>query len=599
MFVMCFALTAGVANPVLVSAEELQESVTVSGNDVSSKVVSDDVMPEETMIQEETVVLEEVMASEVEVTEETAVSENETETIAEEAADLSYTDENGNVFAYILDEGGNATITGITVSGVALVIPERINEAPVVAVDNANQCVVTNPEVRIPELTINCHTIGERAFYGTSIGTLTIGEDVKAFVVCNDGDYNFDYYYLQFAYAKIDKVVFQAVELVTGLATGNSSDTFYGPFYRASIGDLEIGSGVALIPEMLFCGASMELETLELQVERVGAYAFSGSGITIGHLTLGEGVKCFEVFSNSSSLNHYWHQFSSANIGKLTFHANDLQMGRPVESNGSRDLFPPFQYATIGSLEIGSEITRIPEMFIYGAKITMEELRITQPVVEAYAFCGSDISIGTLILDSTLVSFEESYYSTKLFHHFNQFSYANIGTLKLYTPDLQVNKKYEKSTNSDVFSGFYGATVGSLEIGSEVQVIPEYFLYYATMSMEELSIHTPEIGPCAFGGGKISFGTLTIGKEVTTFPESFYSTGIFHYWRQFANCSIGHLVYEADAAAVVNDVEAITSASADLDGPFIGASIGTFTLKENVTCIPDYLLRGAKLRRLY
>ena len=194
-----------------------------------------------------------------------------------------------------------------------------------------------------------------------------------------------------------------------------------------------------------------------------------------------------------------------------------------------------------------------------------------------------------------MVSFEESYYSTNLFHQFNQFSHANIGTLKLYTPDLQVNKKYEKSTSSDVFSGFYGATVGSLEIGSEVQVIPEYFLYCATMSMEELSIHTPEIGPCAFGGGKISFGTLTIGEEVTTFPESFYSTGIFHYWRQFANCSIGHLVYEADAAAVVNDVEAITSASADLDGPFIGASIGTFTLKENVTCIPDYLLRGAKL----
>lgn len=596
MFVLCFALTAGVTSPVvLVSAEELQESVTVSGNDVSSTVVSDDVMSEETMIQEETVVLEEVMASEVEVTEETAVSETETEPVAEETADLSYTDENGNVFTYILDESGNVTITGITVSGAALVIPERIDEAPVIAVNNANQCVVTNPGIRIPELTINCHTIGERAFYGTTIGTLTIGEDVKAFVVCNDGDYSYNYYYLQFAYAKIDKVVLQAVELVTGLNTGKSTDTFYGPFYRASIGDLEIGSGVTLIPEMLFCGATMELETLELQVERIGAYAFSGSGITIGHLILGEGVECFEVFSNSSNLDHYWNQFSSANIGKLTFYANDLQLGRPVESNGSRDLFPPFQNATIGSLEIGSEITRIPEMFIYGAKITMEKLRITQPVVEAYAFCGSNISIGTLILDSTLESFEESYYSTDLFHHFQQFSYANIGTLKLYTPHLQVNKKYEKSTSSDVFSGFYGATVGSLEIGSEVQVIPEYFLYYTTMNMEELNIHTPEIGPCAFGGGKISFGTLTIGKEVTTFPESFYSTGIFHYWRQFANCSIGHLVYEADAAAVVNNVEAITSASADLDGPFIGASIGTFTLKENVTCIPDYLLRGAKL----
>jgi len=612
MFVLCFALTAGGTSPaVTVSAEVQQENVTAEVETGAEKIEELTAMEKSAVMEVATelganieqsitvsgndVVAEEVAASEVEVTEETAVSETGTEPIAEAATDLSYTDENGNVFTYILDEVGNATVTGITVSGAALVIPEMINEAPVIAVDNANQCVVMNPEVAITELTINCNTIGERAFYGTTIGTLTIGEDVKAFVVCNDGDYSFDYYYLQFAYAKIDKVVFQAVELVTGLATGNSSDTFYGPFYRASIGDLEIGSGVTLIPEMLFCGASMELETLELQVERIGAYAFSGSGITIGHLILGEGVKCFEVFSNSSNLDHYWNQFSSANIGTLSFYANDLQLGRPVESNGSRDLFPPFQNATIGSLEIGSEITRIPEMFIYGAKITMEELRITQPEVEAYAFCGSDISIGTLILDSTLESFEESYYSTNLFHHFQQFSYANIGTLKLYTPDLQVNKKYEKSTNSDVFSGFYGATVGSLEIGSEVQVIPEYFLYYATMNMEELSIHTPEIGPCAFGGGKISFGTLTIGKEVITFPESFYSTGIFHYWRQFSNCSIGELIYEADAAAVVNNVEAITSASADLDGPFIGASIGTFTLKENVTCIPDYLLRGAKL----
>ncbi|MBR4060658.1 MAG: leucine-rich repeat protein [Lachnospiraceae bacterium] len=581
VFMLCFALTAGMVSPVVsVSAEELQESVAVEMDAEAEQI-------EESSVMEVT--------TELEANEEQSLTISGNDVVAEAATDLSYTDENGNVFIYILDESGNATITGITVSGAALVIPEVINEVPVIAVDNANQRVVMNPEVAIPELTINCHTIGERAFYGTSIGTLTIGEDVKAFVVCNDGDYSYNYYYLQFAYAKIDKVVFQATELVAGLNTGKSTDTFYGPFYRASIGALEIGSGVTLIPEMLFCGASMELETLELQVERIGAYAFSGSGITIEHLILGEGVKCFEVFSNSSSLNHYWHQFSSANIGKLTFYANDLQIGRPVESNGSRDLFPPFQNATIGSLEIGSEITRIPEMFIHGAKITIEELRITQPVVEAYAFCGSNISIGTLVLDSTLESFEESYYSTNLFHHFNQFSYANIGTLKLYTPDLQVNKKYEKSTNSDVFSGFYGATVGSLEIGSEVQAIPEYFLYYATMNMEELNIHTPEIGPNAFGGGKISFGTLTIGKEVTTFPESFYSTGIFHYWRQFANCSIGHLIYEADAAAVENDVETITSASADLDGPFIGASIGTLTLKENVTCIPDYLLRGAKL----
>ena len=222
MFVLCFALTAGVLSPVVrVNAEELQESeaaeVTVEAEQI-----------------EESSVME--VSTEQEANEEQSLTVSGNDVVAEAATDLSYTDESGNVFTYILDEVGNATVTGITVSGAVLVIPEMINEAPVIAVDNANQCVVMNPEVAITELTINCNTIGERAFYGTTIGTLTIGEDVKAFVVCNDGDYSFDYYYLQFAYAKIDKVVFQAVELVTGLATGNSSDTFYGPFYRASIG---------------------------------------------------------------------------------------------------------------------------------------------------------------------------------------------------------------------------------------------------------------------------------------------------------------------------------------------------------------------------
>lgn len=611
VFVLCFALTAGGAIPVVpVNAEELQESVaakvaaeetgqsgTVSGNDAVAGNASEETGTAGDAVTEsvstETVPADDAMGTvSGNDLEPSAISE-ETETV--EVTDLSYTDEQGNVFTYVVDDEGNATITGIRVSGAALVIPEMINEALVIAVNNANQCVVTNPGVAIAELTINCSTIGERAFYGTTIGTLTIGEDVKSFTVCNDGEYEFRYYYLQFGCAKVDKVIFEAVELVTSLATGDSTDTFYGPFYEASVGELEIGNNVTLIPELLFQGAVMELETLELQVERIGAYAFCGSNISIGHLILGEGVKCFEEFSNSSSIDHYWNQFASANIGTLTFHANELQVGHLVESNGSRDLFPPFQNATIGNLEIGSGITRIPEMFIYGANITIQELTITQPVVEAYAFCGSGISIGTLVLDSTLVSFEESYYSTDLFHHWSQFANTNIGTLKLYAPDLQMVKKYEKSTSNDVYSAFYGATVGSLEIGSQVQAIPEYFLSYTTMSMDALSIHTPKIGACAFSGGKISFGTLTIGKEVTTFSESFYSTGIFHHWRQFGSCTIGELIYEADAAVVINDVEEITSSSGDLNGPFQDASIGTFTLRENVTCIPDYLLKDAKV----
>ena len=82
------------------------------------------------------------------------------EAVALTTTELTYTDEQGNLFTYELDEEGNATITGITVSGAALTIPDVISEAPVIAVANGSSCVVSNPEVTIPELTINCNIIG-------------------------------------------------------------------------------------------------------------------------------------------------------------------------------------------------------------------------------------------------------------------------------------------------------------------------------------------------------------------------------------------------------------------------------------------------------
>lgn len=506
---------------------------------------------------------------------------------------LTYTDEQGNLFAYELDEEGNATITGITVSGAALTIPDFVNTAPVVAVTNANSCVVQNPEITIPELTINCYTIGAKAFSGLTIGSLVIGEDVKAFSLYNDEEYGFRYYYEQFTASRIDKVIFNAVELVVGYVTDDASDYFYGPFYEARVGALEIGSSVTLIPEFLFQGAYMSLDTLELQVESIGAYAFSSSHISIENLILGENVKTLKATSNGSALFHWWNQFASAKIGTLTFLANEMALEHPYEADGSDSFKPPFQEAVIGNLVIGSNITHIPEMFLYEAIITIEELTITQNAVGAYAFSGSNISIGTLTLDSSLNSFEESYYTTNQFHHWEQFSDAKIGTLKLYTPELELTKRVGKLTSmvSTIYGPFHEAYVGSVEIGTDVQQIPDYFLNDVIMSMEALEIHTPVIGSYAFGSSRISIGTLTIGQEVTTFQESYYGHSIFHYWDQFQDCTIGHLIYEAEAAEVINDVEAITGTS--LEGPFDGAKISKFTLADNVRYIPDYLLKDS------
>ena len=532
----------------------------------------------------------ETTSPEVTNIEVTTIEAASTETVSEA---LTYTDEQGNVFTYELDEQGNATITGITVSGAALIIPASVNAAPVIAVANGTSCVVLNPEVTIPELTINCHTIGTKAFSGLTIGTLVIGEDVKSFSLYNDEEYSFRYFYEQFTASRIDKVIFNAVELAVGYVTDDATDNFYGPFYEAYVGTLEIGDSVTLIPEFLFQDAYMSLDTLELQVESIGAYAFSSSHISIEHLILGENVKILKATSNGSSLFHWWNQFASAKIGTLTFLANEMELEHIYEADGSDSFKPPFQEAVIGNLIIGSNITHIPEMFLYKAIITIDELTITQNTVGAYAFSGSNISIGTLTLDSSLNSLEESYYTTDQFHHWEQFSDAKIGILKLHTPALELTKRVGKLTSmvSSIYGPFHESYVGSVEIGTDVQRIPDYFLNDAIMSMETLEIHTPVIGAYAFGSSRISFGALTIGQEVTTFQESYYGHSIFHYWDQFEDCTIGHLIYEAEAAEVVNDVEAITGTS--LEGPFDGAKISKFTLADNVSYIPDYLLKDA------
>ncbi len=589
--------------------EEAATQTAIEEPAVSESAVMDDITTEEPEVAaepEQTITegntLATVSGNDAIPQSSESVSGNDvaTETVVNEAVTLSdteqtYTDEQGNIFTYVLDEEGNATITGITVSGAALTIPETISDAPVIAVANENSCVVSNPTVTIPELTINCNTIGVKAFSGLKIGTLTIGEDVKAFSIMTDSNYSFKHYYYQFQNATIEKVSFQAVELNIAYATDSNTDDFYGPFQGAKIGALEIGSNVTLIPELLFLGTTMNLETLELQVERIGAYAFCSNNISIDHLIIGENVKTYEEFSNSSPTFHHWQQFSTAKIGTLTFLANELDLEHEQENNGTGSLYAPFQNAIIGTLEIGSEITRLPEMFIGGSNITIEELTITQNAVGAYAFSGAGISIGTLTLTNTDITFEESYYNTDLFHHFEQFSEAQVGNLKLYTPNLQLEKRLGKTSSSNVYAPFAEATVGTLEIGESVEVIPDYFLCNATMSMEELTINTPVIGSKAFGSPYISFGTLTIGENVTTFPESYYSTDIFHRWNQFAGTNIGHLIYKATAAAVINDVEGMAGSNPDCYGPFHGATIGSFTHTENVTCIPNYLLKDSKI----
>lgn len=97
------------------------------------------------------------------------------------AESLSYTDEEGNVFCYETDTDGTAVITSITASGGNLLVPDEIEGIQVTRVDNGENCVISNPEMIIPRLEINCGTVGTKAFSHLTIGTLVVGEKVSCF----------------------------------------------------------------------------------------------------------------------------------------------------------------------------------------------------------------------------------------------------------------------------------------------------------------------------------------------------------------------------------------------------------------------------------
>lgn len=191
---------------------------------ITSLITVMPVSAEEETLTEDVKTSETVSGSDVLPAALTAALTNEA--VALIGTELAYTDEQGNFFTYEVNAEENAIITGITVSGAALTIPEAISDAPVIAVANGSSCVVSNPTVAIPELTINCNTVGVKAFSGLSIGTLVIGEEVKEFSVSNDGDYSFQFFYEQFAESNVDKVVFNAVELNVGYYTGDSLHEF-------------------------------------------------------------------------------------------------------------------------------------------------------------------------------------------------------------------------------------------------------------------------------------------------------------------------------------------------------------------------------------
>ncbi len=523
---------------------------------------------------------------------ENGETEETEETAMPYSLDNAYTDTQGNVFHYVLDEGGNVVITGITLSGQALEIPDSINGAAVAAVSSgSNSCVVSNPETAIPSLYVNCGSVGAYVFSGLHIGTLTVGEKVACFEESTE-DGGSSHYWSQFAGSTVGKMCFYAPNLVMGHTQEKGLTNYmYGPFEGAAVGEIEIGAGVVSIPEYLLYGAKMEMERLEIHAATVGAYAFASENISIGELTVGKEVSQFLEDYYSSDTSHHWNQFKGVTVGKLCYAAPDLSMMHTAGTGLTNYMYGPFEGAAIGEIEIDKGVISIPEYLLYEAKMEMDALEIHAATVGAYAFASKNISIGELTVGREVSQFLEDYYSSDTSHHWNQFKGVAVGKLRYDAPDLAMVHTAGTGLTNYIYGPFEGAGIGALEIGADVEVIPEYFLYNAFLTTDALEIHVPKIGAYAFAGSGISIGTLTLGEEVAEFTEDIYSSSSAHYWKQFAGVKVGKLKFSAiNLVTVHTKARGLTN---NIYAPFEGASIGALEIGIDVEAVPEYFLYNA------
>ena len=391
--------------------------------------------------------------------------------------------------------------------------------------------------------------------------------------------------------------MFQATELVVGHCTGDYADEFYGPFRGTAIGELEIGSGVTLIPEKMFADSILTMDTLEIQAERVGAYAFSGKNITIHNLIIGENVKVFEEYSNSTELFHHWEQFSESTVGMVKLYAPALEIQKAVGkgSVSSHTIYAPFMNAEVSGLEIGTDVTVIPDYFLNKAAMDIENLTIDAQEIGAKAFSSERISIGTLTIGAEVATFSESFFSKNHTHYWQQFEGCRIGHLVyLAESAVVVNDVIEVGGISPEFYGpFESAVIQVFTLGTDVAVIPDYLLKDSTAAIEELDLHMPSIGTMAFLGENISIGKLTLGKEVQILQRSLKSGSGFQYWQQFAKATIGEVYYNVPSLQLDGEAEHDDNCY----GPFCQSKIGHLYVSEDVERYPSYCFIDAYLEQ--
>ena len=285
------------------------------------------------------------------------LSEDEVSVIAVEATADTYTDNNGIIYSYYGYNDRTANIYkvefpgGDSIDGIPMNIPMKIAEYEITQLTFTMSSPVNFYSVTIPE-TITY--IADNAFRSVTINEL---------------------YY-------------NAVDAET-----RSSSTTGGSFTGATINGLHIGKNVRALPDYLFSNATIKLDELTLDMEKIGQYAFYGSDIVIGEVTIAE---------NITSIGK--EAFGSCSITKLNYNAIEAEIPGMQVSLHHRN---PFASTKVGELHIGDKVKVLPDSMFYCLILTQDELIIPDSVTDIGAdtlSCANDtdgrgkMSIGTLVI---------------------------------------------------------------------------------------------------------------------------------------------------------------------------------------------------------
>lgn len=592
--VICFGFLLQLLQPVTMQAEEPQTEVVEEMTEISTEETSEAITEEATEeIVEDTTEMntEKIIEEAVEVSAEENIAVI-TEEITDESVVYTHTDENGNILSYTIDENSQAVIHGITLSGTALTIPTELDGYVVASVENENACVVTNPDISIPELTVSCASVGPNAFTGLNIGTLTMAEGITSFPgYVGTGT---EHIWKQFGNCTIGHVIYEVLDMQIVIPQAVAvQPTILGIFAGSDIGTVSFGENVESIAPFLFCGSTLQMDELSIAVPKIGAKAFSGENIHIRNLILEEGVNTLGESPYATTTYHYYEQFAGAVIDNVILNSSTMALEHAVVTAASVTLRGPFYETEIGNLTIGESVGKIPELMFYNAVLYMDALELHVPEIGAFAFAGTDISIGTLTIGSEVETFAESYFSTTTNHRYNQFRYATIGKVDYQAVSANISHVSSNGATDYTYGMFCDAKIGELSIGEGVDSIPEYLFDSAEMDLESLTVNVREIGSNAFSGANISIGTLTIGPDVEVFAESSFSTSASHEYQQFAATDIGTVYYNATAATLSHAVSSSTIVS--VYGMFQKAEIDAVYIGENVEVIPEYLFDSATM----